>query len=102
MLRLRRTRRAISDLDQFDDAALAATGPVSRLAPATTPAAGALTSAATSGGTLTLYGNNADGDILRTSWPKPVGADSNIEDLTEIAVPMERPCAGGESVQGES
>jgi hypothetical protein len=65
---------------------------VSLLVPATTPTesvpSGALTSTATSGGTLNVYGNNADGDVLRISWPKPDGAGWNIENLTDIAVPM--------------
>lgn len=65
---------------------------VSLLVPASTPSdkvpTGALTGVATSGGTLNVYGTNEDGDVLRISWPKPVGPGWNIENLTDIAVPL--------------
>ncbi len=63
---------------------------VSLLVPATTPAAsvptGTLTSSASTAGTLNVYGTNTAGEVLRISWPKPVGKGWNIENLTNIAV----------------
>lgn len=62
---------------------------VSPLLPAGTPPTsiptGALTSSASSAGTLNVYGTNVDGHVLRMAWEPGPGNVWEIEDLTTIA-----------------